>query len=187
MPIIWFSWLIGVYKSIGTRLKWCNLEWMSMKNKKNLSVIIWMATLITIGAIIGSFTKPEISAWYSTLNRSPFTPPNYIFPIAWTILYGMIGACGSIIWHARSSQTVKLMKILYIIQLVLNWSWTPLFFNYHLVGLSLFVLCCMDSVVGLLIWLAYRKIKLASLLLIPYLFWILFATYLNAYIWQHTS
>ncbi|MBK2005765.1 tryptophan-rich sensory protein [Francisella orientalis] len=49
--------------------------------------------LIAIGGVIGSFTKPEISTWYSTLHRSTLTPPNYVFPIAWTILYGIIGAC----------------------------------------------------------------------------------------------
>jgi hypothetical protein len=67
---------------------------MNAENKKYFSLIIWIVALIAIGGIIGYLTKPEISTWYSTLNRSTLTPPNYIFPIAWTILYGIIGATG---------------------------------------------------------------------------------------------
>jgi tryptophan-rich sensory protein len=58
------------------------------ENGKNyLSLTLWIITLIAIGFGIGFFTKAEISNWYSTLNRSPLTPVNYVFPIAWTILY----------------------------------------------------------------------------------------------------
>jgi tryptophan-rich sensory protein len=158
---------------------------MNVGNKNHLSLIIWIVALIAIGSIIGSLTKPEISSWYSSLNRSSLTPANYIFPIAWTILYGIIGACGWIIWSYSSFSKLRAIKALYVIQLVLNWSWTPLFFHYHLAGFSLIVLICMDILVGMLIWLTYRKIRLASLLMIPYLLWILFASYLNFYIWQY--
>jgi benzodiazapine receptor len=156
-----------------------------MQNKKYLSLIIWIVALIAIGSIIGSLTKPEISAWYSTLNRSPLTPPNYVFPIAWTILYGAIGACGWLIWRTPSFPKLNDIKALYMIQLGLNWSWTPLFFYYHGTWVSLIVLISMDIVVGMLIWLAYSKIRSVSLLMIPYLLWILYASYLNFYIWQH--
>ena len=157
-----------------------------MQNKNYLSLIIWIVALITIGGVIGSLTKSEISTWYSALNRSTLTPPNYVFPVAWTILYGIIGACGWLIWHKSSSPKLIIIKTLYVAQLILNWIWTPLFFHYHLTGLSLLVLGLMDILVVTLIWLACRKIKAVSLLMIPYLSWILFATYLNLYIWQYT-
>jgi len=158
---------------------------MNTTNKIKLSLIIWIIGLIAIGSAIGSLTKPEISTWYSTLNRSPLTPPNYVFPVAWTILYGMIGACGWLIWRESPSPKLSIIKTLYVTQLILNWSWTPLFFHYHLTGISLVVLGVMDILVGILIFLTYRKMRAVSLLMIPYLFWILFATYLNFYIWQY--
>lgn len=65
-----------------------------MYNKNHPSLIIWIAALISVGGAIGSLTKPEISTWYSTLNRAPLIPPNYVFPVVWTILYSIIGACG---------------------------------------------------------------------------------------------
>jgi len=138
--------------------------------------------LIAIGGIIGSLTKTEISTWYSTLHRSTLTPPNYVFPVAWTILYGIIVACGWLIWRTISFPNLSVIKTLYVSQLILNWSWTPLFFHYHLTGLSLVVLGAMDILVCALIWLAYRKMKAVSLLMNPYLLWILFASYLNFYI-----
>lgn len=158
---------------------------MNAKNKNHLSLIIWIALLITIGSIIGSLTKAEISTWYSTLNRASLTPPNYVFSVAWTILYGAIGACGWLIWRTSSFPKLKALKTLYVIQLVLNWSWTPLFFHYHLTGLSLIILGAMDILVGMIIWLSYPKIRQVSLLMIPYLLWILLASYLNFYIWWY--
>lgn len=155
---------------------------MNAGNKNYLSLIIWISALIAIGAIIGSLTKQEISVWYGTLNRSSLTPPNYVFPLAWTILYGAIGTCGWLIWSIASFYRLSVIKILYVIQLILNWSWTPLFFRYHLTGFALLVLMSMDILVGMIIWLAYPKLRSVSLLMLPYLLWILFATYLNFYI-----
>jgi tryptophan-rich sensory protein len=156
-----------------------------MQNKNHLSLIIWIVGLITIGGVIGSLTKPEISIWYNTLNRSTLTPPNYLFPIAWTILYGIIGACGWLIWLKQSLQKLTAIKTLYVTQLILNWGWTPLFFHYHLTVFSLVVLGAMDILVATIICLAYQKMRAVSLLMIPYLSWITFATYLNFYIWQY--
>ncbi len=158
---------------------------MKMQTQNYLSLIIWIVTLIGIGGLIGSLTKPEISTWYSPLNRSILTPPNYVFPVAWTILYGIIGACGWLIWREPSFPEIRIIKTLYVAQLILNWIWTPLFFHYHLTELSLVVLGAMDILVSMIIGLAYQKMSSVSLLMLPYLLWILFASYLNFYIWQY--
>jgi tryptophan-rich sensory protein len=142
-------------------------------------------TLILIGSIIGSLTKPEISTWYSSLNRSPLTPPNYVFPIVWTALYTIIAICGWIISNTPLFSHLSLIKNLYVMQLVLNWGWSPLFFRHHLTGFSLVSLVVMDVMVAIIIYLASPKLRSVSLLMIPYLLWILFASYLNFYIWQY--
>ncbi len=58
---------------------------MNKNNNHYLSLAVWPVMLIVIGAVIGSLTKPDINTWYSTLNRSSLRPPNYVFPVAWTI------------------------------------------------------------------------------------------------------
>lgn len=149
-----------------------------------ISLVLWITALILIGSAIGFLTRTEINTWYSTLNRSPITPPNYVFPIAWTILYTLIAVCGWIIWRTPSFSNLRLIKNLYVIQLILNWSWTPLFFHYHLIGFSLVCLAIMDITVAMIIYFSYQKIRSVSLSMVIYLLWILFATYLNFYIWQ---
>ncbi len=156
---------------------------MNHKNKTFLSLIIWIIGLIAIGAIIGSLTKPEITTWYSTLNRSSLTPPNYVFPIVWTILYSMIGACGWLIWNTQACAQLTVIKIVYATQLILNWSWPFSFFVYHSTGLALIILGTMNILVGALIILTHQEMKAVSLMMIPYLSWIAFASYLNFYIW----
>ncbi len=158
---------------------------MNKINKANISLIVWIAAIILIGWAIGSLTKAEIHTWYSVINRSALTPPNYVFPIAWTILYATIAISGFFIWRAESFPALPIIKMLYVMQLLLNWSWTPLFFHYHLTGYSLICLLSMDIAVALMICLTYVRIKPVSLLMTPYLGWILFATYLNFYIWRH--
>lgn len=158
---------------------------MKIQTRNHLFLIIWIGVLIGIGGLSGSLTKSDISTWYILLNRAPLTPPNYIFPIAWTILYGIIAACGWIIWREASFLKLSVIKILYVTQLLLNWSWTPLFFHYHLTGLSLIVVGAMDILVGTIIWFSCRNIKSVSVLMVPYLLWILFASYLNFYIWWY--
>jgi benzodiazapine receptor len=97
----------------------------------------------------------------------------------------MIATSGWIIWRSDSFAALKTIKKLYVSQLILNWLWTPLFFSYHLTGVSLICLCSIIILVALLIMKSYKKINSASLLLIPYLLWLLFAVHLNFYIWQN--
>lgn len=163
-----------------------NSSMLIMSNKKSyLYLIIWVAILLLISSAIGSFTKSSIDTWYKTLIKSPITPPNYLFGIAWTALYVSIATSGWIIWHSDPFNELKSIRNLYISQLLLNWSWTPIFFSYHLTGVSLICLCTIIILVVLLIIKAYKKIRTASLLLIPYLLWLLFAAHLNFYIWQY--
>ncbi len=158
---------------------------MEQKNKNYLSLFLWIGLLILIGSAIGSLTKTEVNTWYSSLNRSSLTPPNYIFGVAWTILYTVIAISGFLIWRTSPSQSLLIIKSLYVIQLIINWSWTALFFRYRLTCVSLLGLIVMDIAVATIIYLAYPKVKYVSLLMMPYLLWILFATYLNFYIWQY--
>lgn len=157
---------------------------MAAKKNNYLSLALWILTIVLIGWIIGSLTKAEVDGWYNTLNRSPFTPPNIIFPITWTLLYVLIAVCGWRIWQTAQEPTLPLIKGLFIVQLLLNWSWTPLFFHYHLVLAALVCIVSLDIAVALIIYLTWGRMRTVSLLMIPYLGWISFATYLNFYIWH---
>jgi translocator protein len=156
-----------------------------MKNTKNnyLSLSCWIFTIVLAGSTIGRFIKSDISGWYSFLNKSPLTPPSYIFGIAWSILYAIIAISGWEIWQSNYFKNLRLLKILYVIQLIFNWGWTPAFFMYHLIETALILLIAITCITSLIIFKAYKNLNLTPILLMPYFGWLLFATYLNLYIW----
>jgi len=160
---------------------------MKIKNNKYIALIIFVIALITIGSIIGLTTQSSVDTWYKTLNRSSLTPPDYVFGIAWTMLYAIIATSGWLIWQAKSCPQTPLIKKLFIAQLLLNWIWAPIFFNYHAIDTALICLCLMIICVSMIILKTYKTIHIASLLLIPYLLWLLFAGHLNFYIWKHNK
>lgn len=158
---------------------------MNTNKKSYISLMLWVGGLIGIGWMLGSITKAEVHTWYGTLNRLALTPPSYMFGIVWTLLYAMMGLSAWILWRQQAFSGLTLIKSLYVPQLLLNWSWTPLFFRYHCIALSLIVLLLMNITVAMLIYLSYRRIPWVSLLMSPYGLWLVFAAYLNFYIWQH--
>lgn len=153
--------------------------------KDYLYLLIWIIVISFIGFSFGSLTKPQINNWYLTLQRSPLTPPNYIFGVVWSILYFFLSIFGWIIFNAKiyNKKNLLIIKILYIVQLLLNFSWTPIFFYYHLIDYSFIILIIMDAMVFLIILISLlNKLRFLYLLMIPYFIWICFATYLTYYL-----
>jgi len=143
-------------------------------------LITWIFTLLLMGYLLGLLTKMSIPTWYVFLNKSPFTPPNFLFGIAWTILYICIAVSGWLIWHKQLTN----LKHLFVLQLILNWVWTPLFFTYHLTGLSFICIAFICFLVSFLLYKAYF-FKPVFWLLLPYFLWLLFAYHLNFYVWLY--
>jgi tryptophan-rich sensory protein len=146
-----------------------------MDNKMSNLLII-----ISITLIISFASMNKIDGWYLNLNKSSLTPPGYIFSIVWITLYILISISVWIVW--KKEKKISLPIILYIIQLILNFAWSPLFFKYHLINESLLLLLLIWILVFIIIDLFYSINKIAGLLLIPYLIWLSFAFYLNYYI-----
>lgn len=118
--------------------------------------------------------------WYDTLKKSPLTPPTAVFPVAWTILYLMI-FCSFFI-YLGSEPTIMGLTV-FIISLLLNFSWSPVFFRARKIGLSLIIIILMWLSIIATIFQVGMRSQLSARLLYPYLAWVTFATYLNAYIW----
>jgi tryptophan-rich sensory protein len=121
--------------------------------------------------------------WYNNLNKSILTPPNYIFPIVWTLLYFLIFISLYIyIKLYRNDLDYKLGLLLFMIQLFLNFSWSTIFFKYKNILKAYYVIILIIIFVNLTIYY-FRKIDVkASNLLIPYVLWLYLALYLNYYI-----
>lgn len=151
---------------------------------------LWQKILlcIVVAEVFGSFggllTASSIKDWYAALTKPPGTPPNWLFGPVWTILYAMMGTAFALIWHRGEKGLQKRRAFtIFALQLILNLAWTPVFFGAHQLGPALIVISLL--LCGILATiLAFRPIdRLASILLIPYLCWVSYATYLNAGYW----
>ncbi len=147
--------------------------------KKGIKLILCIALPLLAGGLSGYITSSNINTWYATLNKPSFNPPNYIFGPVWTILYTLMGISFYIVINkANKKDRLKLAGI-FVIQLTLNFFWSIIFFKSHQIGIALIeILILWISIVVMLI-LFYKTSKLASLINIPYLLWVSFATILN--------
>ena len=121
------------------------------------------------------------SKWYKSLNQSPLTPPGWFISTAWTILYALIITSGVV--FLTNGGTVRSVGFFYYCAAwILNLSWSVVFFTYARADLSFVIIMGMLAFIALNISAFYPVSCLAAYLLIPYLAWVSFATYLNGYI-----
>lgn len=118
--------------------------------------------------------------WYILLNHPPLTPPAFVFPIAWTALYTLIFISLILFAVKRTNKSKIVGYVLFFAQMTLNIAWTPVFFTFHKIALALTTLILLDMLVFFNIKEFYEISKKSAQFLIPYLLWIIFATYLNA-------
>ena len=124
-----------------------------------------------------------MNTWYAELTRPPLTPPNWLFGPAWTILYILIAISIILYYKSPGKEQVLLTSGILIVHLIVNFSWTPLFFGMQNPLLALLDILVLDITLVLLIYLFWQASTIAAMLLIPYLCWVSFATYLNAGFW----
>ena len=114
---------------------------------------------------------------YNDLIKPTLSPPGIVFPIAWTIIYLLIGISYTLL--KEKGEVPKETKQLYYTQLICNYLWTFIFFIFRLRLLSVLWIIILDILVILMLYQFYKQNKVSGILLIPYVLWLLFATYLN--------
>jgi benzodiazapine receptor len=154
--------------------------------KPNLFIKIIVALAVTFAApvLASVFTRQAISEWYVHLNKPFFTPPGWIFGPVWTALYVLMAVAAAMVWNkGMTASIVKIALALYLIQLILNGLWTPIFFGAKMPLLAFIEIVFLWAAVFLTILTFARVSKTAAALLIPYLLWTSFAAVLNFSIW----
>lgn len=148
-----------------------------------LAVFVGVAFAVAALGTVATITS--VDGWYAHSPHVPWTPPNWTFGVVWTLLYGMIGVSGWLVWRQRRSRIVGPAMAGYVLQLVLNSLWTPVFFGgFAFLGvtalwLGLVIILLLDLAVAATVAGFWQLSKPAALLLTPYLVWILFASTLN--------
>jgi benzodiazapine receptor len=141
------------------------------------SLVLFIPIPLLLGSLIGNIGRPD--KWYNNKLKKPeLNPPNYIFPIVWTILYLMIGFS----YYLALSKTKDIKNwILPILHLLLNFSYSPMFFYFRELLLSS-ILTTLILITGLMIIYQFSildKSLISTYLLIPYIIWLCFANYLS--------
>ena len=118
--------------------------------------------------------------WYKALTQPPLTPPAWVFPPMWSFLYILIFLALIIYVIKPTFKNKSWGFTLFFTQLILNFLWSPVFFYFHNIGMALAIVIIMDILATITIVEFLKISKTAGLILIPYLIWIVFATYINA-------
>jgi tryptophan-rich sensory protein len=145
---------------------------MVVWNKLLISVIVCLA----VGFIAGFFTSSSINSWYSTLEKPNFNPPNWLFGPVWTLLYFLMGVSLYLVWSNNGS---KLAMAFFVIQLVLNFLWSFLFFQLKNPLLAFIDIILLSVMIVVTMVSFYPISAAAAYLMIPYLLWVGFASVLN--------
>ncbi|MDF1739562.1 MAG: tryptophan-rich sensory protein [Verrucomicrobiales bacterium] len=149
-----------------------------------LKILICVLVINLLGGAGAFFTMGAIDGWYAELNKPPGVPASWVFGPVWTVLYAMIGLSLALFWHRVASGKEKRTALTwFFVQMVLNLSWTPLFFGAHWLGVSLLVILGMWASILVTLILFSKQDQIAGRLLNPYLVWVSYATYLNAGYW----
>lgn len=136
-----------------------------------------------VGAIGALFTVKAIPTWYVHLNKPSFSPPNWLFGPVWLILYLIMGVALYLNWIKKSKQA-KYNVRLFFIHLFFNAIWSPIFFGAKNLLLAYVVIAIIWALIVVIIINFWKVNKTSSLLLIPYLLWVSFATVLNYFVWR---
>ena len=131
---------------------------------------------LAVGATSALLTKSGMTA-FEMVNKPPLTPPDWLFPIVWTVLYILMGIAAYLVYS--SEQTSKNALILYGIQLLFNFFWSIFFFQMQWYLFSLIWLVILWGLILATIISFSKSSKTAAYLMIPYLLWVSFAAYLN--------
>ena len=135
-----------------------------------------------LAGLAGSvFTVSSIPGWYATINKPFFSPPNWIFAPAWLTLYFLMGIALYLNWISKNRQS-KYNVRLFFIHLFFNAIWSPIFFGARSPLLALVVIVIIWLLIVAMIIKFWRVNRISSLLLVPYLAWVSFASVLNYFI-----
>lgn len=142
--------------------------------------LVTVPVVVFLGSLMGQLSNSGFgNSWFRALERPDWFPPGWLFGVTWTVLYVMLGLALAMLLNARSARGRGVALALFALQLVVNYAWTPLFFGAHQVTAALALI-----VVNLLLAIAAtfamaRVRKAAAWLMVPYMAWLSFATFLN--------
>lgn len=163
---------------------WC------MKTKDYVQLFIAIALSQSAGLLGAVFTASSVSTWYSTLTKPALNPPSWVFGPVWTLLYVLMGVAAFLIWRIYTTasgakkRTARTALVLFALQLALNAWWSIIFFGQQQLGGALAEIVCLWVAIVATMYYFNKLSRTAAWLLLPYLLWVSFASYLTYSLWM---
>ena len=151
------------------------------KSSETIGLVVSVIICLGVGLIAGRF---QPGAWYQSLAKPSWTPPGWVFPIVWTLLYIMMGVAAWLIWKQKGFAAASGPLSIFILQLVLNGLWTVFFFGMKMPGLALVDIGLLWGAILITVVLFWSRQPAAGILMLPYFLWVSFASVLNFTIWK---
>lgn len=151
-----------------------------MKQKFRISSLLISIVIAELVGALSALLSGNSTGDYQALNQPPLSPPGWLFPIAWGILYALMGTAAYLIYQSGADNAQKKKALIfYGAQLFVNFLWSLVFFRFQMYWLSVAVIIILDILL-IITMVCFARIRTSAVLfLIPYLLWLLFATYLN--------
>ena len=149
--------------------------------KNAVGLIGWLAVTF-FAAWIGSRYMP--GAWYASLAKPSWNPPNYLFGPVWTVLYVLMAVAAWLVWQKAGFSGAGPALTLFVAQLALNALWSYLFFGQHRPDRAFVDIVALLVVIVTVTMLFWRIDRTAGWLMVPYVLWVTFASYLNFVLWR---
>jgi tryptophan-rich sensory protein len=156
-----------------------------VNKEKSISALIISIIIAEGVGLLSAFLGMSNSEAYMEFNKPSFSPPSWVFPVVWTILFLLMAIAAYRIWlRGKQGENVTKALTLYAIQLILNFLWTIIFFRFQLYGLAFLELLLLLVFIVMTAFEFNKFDKLAAYLMIPYILWVSFAGVLNYAIWM---
>ncbi len=147
--------------------------------KINISDLLFFVIVTELAGVLSSLLSGgNFGDHYSTLTKPPLAPPGWLFPVVWGLLYAVMGFSAYLI-NKSDNLAKRTALIIYFVQLAVNVLWSPVFFGLKSFGGAIAVIVVLDALVIAMLVLFGKINRCAALVNIPYLVWVLFATYLT--------
>lgn len=170
--------LVIKYNKLHILYKIIQKEGIFIKKQKLTNLFIFIIGTELIGALSGIVSGKNFKTFYQSLNQPPFAPPGWLFPVAWGILYALMGISIYLISEAKHANK-KIAFGIYVAQLFVNFLWSPVFFRCKsLIGATV-IIFILDILIIIMLIYFWKIRKSAALLNLPYFLWAAFATYLT--------
>lgn len=151
---------------------------------KRLQPLFWAIFSLAIGMSAGGLQSDALREWYPTLNKPELTPPDWVFPIAWTLLYILMGLSIGLV-RISGRPGYKAVTGIFLVQLALNFFWSVAFFYLRRPTAGLGIITLLIPLLLLYVKQSLPLSKIGAYLFIPYILWVGFAWYLNFFIVLH--